>query len=484
MKSIFNKALLAAVAFFACSAPLEVSFARSKSWSGKTYVTAKDTDLRISEGDALIFENVLQPLETEGFIMLDPSNAFQSFVGVGAAITDSSAETFAKLPADVQKEFLTAYFDDEKGIGYDIIRTHIASCDFSSAMYDYVEEGDVDLETFDVGIDERYRIPMIKRVIAAAGGELPLYVSPWSPPAWMKDNSNRLRGGKLLPEFRQSWANHYVKFIEAYEERGMPIWGLTVQNEPMAVQTWESCVYTAEEERDFVRDHLGPTLEKAGMADKKLIVWDHNRDQIYQRASTILSDPEAGKYVWGIGFHWYEPWTGGDMQFYNLRQVAESYPDYKLVFTEGCAELYDEGRIDVWDLGERYGHSMVNDFKAGTVAWTDWNILLNERGGPNHVGNYCFAPVHANTKEGELIYTNSYYYIGHFSKFIEPGAKRIASSSSRDLVREVAFQNPDGTIVLVVLNLSDEELEFNIRIHGVAAPSKSLAHSINTYLIN
>lgn len=451
--------------------------------SVQVFTTAKDTELRMTALDSLAFEAFRQPLETEGFIYLDSSKTFQSFVGVGAAITDASAETFAKLPAEIQEEFLEAYFDEEKGIGYDLIRTHIASCDFSSSMYDYVEEGDAALKTFDVSLDERYRIPMIKRVIDAAGGELPLYASPWSPPAWMKDNGNRLRGGKLLPEFRDSWAQHYVKFIEEYEKRGMPIWGLTVQNEPMAVQTWESCVWTAEEERDFVRDHLGPALHQAGMADKKLIVWDHNRDQIYQRASAILGDPEAAKYVWGVGFHWYEPWTGGDMQFYNLRQVAESYPDFKLIFTEGCAERFDADRWEAWELGERYGHSMVNDFKAGTVAWTDWNILLNERGGPNHVGNYCFAPVHANVREGELVYTNSYYYIGHFSKFIDPGAKRIASSSSRDKVREVAFQNPDGEIVLVVLNLTEDSVDYRILIEGLGVETSILPRAINTYVL-
>lgn len=454
------------------------------SWQrAEIFTTAKDTELRLSAGEVLEFETFRQPLETEGFILLDTSRRFQSFVGVGAAITDSSAETFAKLPGEVQEEFLKAYFDKEEGIGYQLLRTHIASCDFSSAMYDYVEEGDAALASFDVSLDERFRIPMIKRAIEAAGGELPLYASPWSPPAWMKDNGNRLQGGKLLPEFRDSWALHYVKFIEEYEKRGMPIWGLTVQNEPMAVQTWESCVWTAEEERDFVRDNLGPALERAGMSDKKLIVWDHNRDQIYQRATTILGDEEAAKYVWGVGFHWYEPWTGGDMQFYNLRQVAESYPDFKLIFTEGCAERFDAERWEAWELGERYGHSMVNDFKAGTVAWTDWNILLNERGGPNHVGNYCFAPVHANVREGKLVYTNSYYYIGHFSKFIEPGAKRIASSSSRDQVREVAFENPNGEIVLVVLNLTEEAVDYRIMIDGLAAETSILPRAIRTYVL-
>ena len=164
------------------------------------------------------------------------------------------------------------------------------------------------------------------------------------------------------------------------------------------------------------------------MGDKKLFIWDHNRDLIYQRASTVLEDPGAAKYIWGVGFHWYETWTGAGMALENTRRVAEAFPGKHLLFTEGCYEKFDFNRLNDWSLGERYGYSMINDFNAGTVGWTDWNILLDEKGGPNHVGNFCFAPVHADTRNGTLIYTNSYYYMGHFSKFIHPGAKRIASA--------------------------------------------------------
>src|ERR1043166_7827921 len=281
----------------------------------------------------------------------------------------------------------------------------------------------------------------------ASGNDLHLFVSPWSPPAWMKDNNSMLQGGRLKDDMRQSWANYYVKFIKAYEAEGIPIWGLTVQNEPMAKQKWESCIYTGEDEKDFVKGFLGPTLKKDGLADKKLIIWDHNRDLLYQRAAAVLEDPEAAKYVWGIGYHWYEPWTGSGMKFKNMQRVTETFPDKKLVFTEGCAESFDANRINDWRLGERYGHSMINDFNNGTVAWTEWNILLDEHGGPNHVGNFCFAPIHADTKTGKLMYTNSYYYIGHLSKFVRSGAKRIISSSNRDKLETTAFKNQDGKLV-------------------------------------
>ena len=310
-----------------------------------------------------------------------------------------------------------------------------------------------------------------------------MFVSPWSPPAWMKDNDTMAQGGKLKPQFMQSWANYYVKFIKSYEALAIPIWGLSVQNEPMAKQTWESCSFSAEEERDFIKNYLGPTLAKTGLGNKKLMCWDHNRDLIYQRASTILEDADAAKYVWGIGYHWYETWTGSAMQFDNVRHVAEAFPSKSLVFTEGCAESFKASRINEWVLGERYGNSMVNDFNNGTVAWTDWNILLDEKGGPNHVGNFCFAPIHADTKNGKLIYTNSYYYIGHFSKFIRPGAQRIISSSNRDRLQTTAFVNTDGTMAIVVLNLSDDKVPYRLWIKGQAAETVSLPHSIATLVV-
>ena len=454
--------------------------------AGKTvtvYTTAHQTKLRISETEKLSFTTFKQPLETQVCVFVDPTHTFQTFMGIGGAITDASAETFAKLPKSEQRELLSAYYDQNKGIGYTLLRTSIASSDFSTESYGYIAEGDAALKTFNVKHDEQYRIPMIKQAITAAGGKLPLYVSPWSPPAWMKDNNNLLQGGKLKPEFRQSWANHYVKFIKTYESMGMPIWGLTVQNEPMAKQTWESCLWTAEEERDFIKNFLGPTLAKEGLGNKKLIAWDHNRDQIFQRASTILNDPAAAKYVWGIGYHWYETWTGSGMQFDNLKRVAEAFPDKNLIFTEGCEEKYDRSRLGDWDLGEKYGYSMINDFNSGTVAWTDWNILLDENGGPNHVGNFCFAPVHADVKAGKLMYTNAYYYIGQFSKFIRPGAKRISSASSRDALLTTSFLNTDGSVAVVVMNKTDQALPYSLWIAGEAAATTSMPHSITTLLI-
>jgi glucosylceramidase len=474
-------ALLLALGFGSANAQATYSAAGKKA---QVFTTAQGTSQRLAAGAALSFQPAAQPLETQVCVFVDPSHSFQTLLGIGGALTDASAETFAKLPKAQQQEFLQAYYSPTAGIGYTLARTHIGSCDFSSASYTYIKEGDKSLKSFSVKPDEKYRIPFIKQAINAAGGKLTMFVSPWTPPAFMKTNHDLLHGGKLLPEFRQPWADHYVKFIEAYEKQGIPIWGLSVQNEEMATQKWESCLYTAEEERDYIKEYLGPTMQKGGLGDKKLIAWDHNRDLLYQRASTVLDDPEAAKYIWGIGYHWYETWTTSGPLFDNERRVKEAFPNTNLIFTEGCVENFKFDQVNDWKLGERYGNSMINDFNAGTVGWTDWNVLLDEKGGPNHVGNYCFAPIIADTRTGKLIYTNAYYYIGHFSKFIRPGAKRVAATTNRDWLQATSFVNADGKVAVVIMNSGDKPQEFQLWVKGQAAATTSPAHSIATYVID
>lgn len=479
-----NYILVLFLVFLAVGCSLQNELTREVfSVSGKRvsiFTTADSTDLRLKLTDNLEFNLAKQPLETEICIFVNPDKSYQNFLGVGAAITDASSEVFAKLSPEKQKQFLTAYFDKQNGIGYTLARTTIHSSDFSSGSYTYVTNESKDLGTFNIDHDKAYRIPLIKQAKKSAGGELTLYASPWSPPAFMKDNKNMLRGGKLLPEYFESWATYFTKFVKAYEKEGIPIWGVSVQNEPMAVQRWESCIYTAEEERDFLKNYLGPIMAKEGLGDKKIIVWDHNRDLINHRANTILSDPEAAKYAWGVGFHWYETWAGGQPMFENVAKVQESFPTTNLLFTEGCVEKFDSTKYQFWANAERYGRSMINDFNNGTVGWTDWNILLDETGGPNHVQNFCFSPVHADTRTGELIFTPSYYYIGHFSKFIRPNAKRISTAASRSQLLSTSFLNADGKIATIVMNQSDMKITYKLFVGSFEAQVVIPPHSIQT----
>lgn len=444
------------------------------------YTTAKDSDKRLALGESLTLKPGQQPPETDIAIFVNPEKRYQTFFGIGGAITDASAEVFGKLSKAKKDEFLKAYYDTDKGIGYSLLRTTIHSSDFSSGSYTYIKEGDKELKTFSIAHDQKYRIPMIKQAIKAAGGKITTYASPWSAPAFMKNTNHMLQGGKLLPEYNEAWATYYTKFIKAYEKEGIPIWGITVQNEPMAKQTWESMIFTAEEERDFLKNYLGPIMKKEGLGDKKIVVWDHNRDLIVHRVNTILSDPEAAKYVWGVGFHWYETWTGGQPMFDNVAEVHKAYPQMNLLLTEATVEKFNAERYQYWPNAERYGNSLINDFNSGAVGWTDWNILLDDKGGPNHVGNFCFSPIHADSKTGNLIYTPSYYYLGHFSKFIRPGAERVSAVSSRSVLQTTSFINTDNKLATVVMNSSDNSVTYRLYVGNQETTVTIPAHAMQT----
>ena len=345
------------------------------------------------------------------------------------------------------------------------------SCDFSLSNYSCVEEHDETLETFNINRDKQSVIPMIKD--AMKYGDIRIFMSPWSPPAYMKTNGQMNGGGKLKDEYRELWSQYYVKFIEEYQKEGIHIWGTTVQNEPLAPSVWDACYYTAEEERDFIKNYLGP---KMAATDTKLMFWDFNKERIMDRATVVLADEEAAKYIYGLAFHWYT----GD-HFEQLDLFNRLYPDKKLVFSEGCYE-YSLGEMDTVKIGEKYAHDMIGNFNNYCTMYCDWNLLLNDKGGPNHVGNFCDAPIMADTENDKVYVRDSYYYIGHLSKFVKKGAKRIGYSRWTTDLDTVAFKNPDGSIVSVVLNRTDEDLEIRHRLCGKMVEGMAEAHSIATYV--
>ncbi|NOU19962.1 MAG: glycoside hydrolase family 30 protein [Bacteroidales bacterium] len=483
-REIYLDILLVVISFTVACKPAVNKVDKSKNFvnlelkSADVYVTAKGTTMRLTKTSELFFEDLIQPDEHFPTIMIDPNRTFQTILGFGGAITDAAAETYYKMPKAKQDELINAYFSSE-GIGYSLCRTHINSCDFSSSIYAYSEvANDTLLEKFSIAHDKQFRIPLIKEAIAKTKGTLQMFGSPWSPPAWMKDNNNMLEGGKLKPEYYHVWADYYVRFLKEYKKEGINFWGLSVQNEPMAVQRWESCIYTAEDERDFVKRYLGTTLVKSDFSNVKIVIWDHNRGLMVQRAKVVYDDPEASKFVWGTGFHWY---TGN--HFENVKMHNEAFPDKNMLFTEGCVYPFNYDSINVWHWGETYGKSLINDLNNGASGWIDWNILVDETGGPNHVNNFCFAPVVGNTKTGELLYMNSFYFLGHFSKFIRPNAKRISCSSNDDNLWATSFLNPDGTISTVIQNATAKEKEFCVWINNKAIKAKSPENSIMTVII-
>lgn len=437
----------------------------------RVFLTSQQGDLRLTEQSPLTESAEKLDLAT---LCVMPQRTFQTIEGFGGAFTEAAAVTWQGLSAAKRDEVLHAYFDREAGHGYTLCRVHMNSCDFSLGNYAHVAQpDDVTLSSFSIDRDRQALLPFIKQAIQLAG-EIKLLVSPWSPPAWMKSNGEMNHGGHLLPQYRLAWAKCYIRFIEEYAKEGVPVWGVTIQNEPAANQRWDSCLYTAEEERDFVRDYLGPELVRAGLGHVRIIIWDHNRDLMVERASVVFSDPEAAKYVWGTGFHWY-----GEDHFEHVQQVHDAWPDKQLLFTEGCQE--GGPHLDSWNLGERYAHSMINDLNRWTVGWIDWNLVLNEQGGPNHVGNFCSAPILIDRENDALLRQSSYFYLGHFSCFIKPGARRVLCASSLQSLEATAFINADGTIATVVMNRTETSIQFALKIGETTMLAELPSRSIATY---
>ena len=414
------------------------------------YLTSKKSEARIKKipESELLHDSKIELRS----IKVDKNQIRQSILGFGGAFTEASASIYNELDVDKKSEIIQAYFGDS-GNQYNMGRTHINSCDFSLGNYALCEDEDRNLDGFSIERDKKMLIPFIKEALNEASSSVLIMASPWSPPPWMKTNNQMNHGGKLKEEFQDAWAEYYCKYIEFYERDGVPIWGISVQNEPEAVQTWDSCIYTGEEERDFIKNFLGPALKRNKYLDKKLVIWDHNRDIMVERSRTVLSDPDAAQYVWGTGFHWYN----GD-HFDEVQKVHDEFPDKELIFTEGCQE--GGPHIGSWDLGERYATSIINDLNRYTVGWIDWNLLLDERGGPNHVGNYCSAPIIVNTKTQELLYQSSYFYLGHFSRFFSRGDKIVQCENTTSQLLSLSGINKNDKLTTTIMNKEEDSIPF------------------------
>lgn len=403
-----------------------------------------------------------------------PEITYQQFKGFGGAFTEASAHNYMGMSEENKKQVIRDYFSAD-GLKYNLGRIHMNSCDFGLGNYTYIEEGDKELKTFDIAHDFEEIIPFVRAAQEEAKEPIQFLMSPWSPPAFMKTNGEMNHGGSLKKEYYEIWAEYFVKFIQAYHEAGIPIGYLTVQNEPMAVQTWDSCVYTSEEERIFVEDYLGPKLESAGL-DVKIFVWDHNKEEAYQRFKEVTSSEKAMKYVAGCALHWY---TGDHFEAVEL--IGKQYPDKEVFFTEGCVEYSRFADSGETQKAEMYGHDILGNLNAGIHASLDWNLILDEKGGPNHVGNFCAAPIMYDTKNDTYEKRLTYYYIGQFSRYIKAGARRLGTTRYTNKVEVTGFLNPDGERVIVILNKTDEDVPVTLRETGYGVETVVKAHSISTF---
>lgn len=409
-------------------------------------------------------------------VNLYPEIEYQTFHGFGGALTEAAGYSFSKLEKEKQEEILTKYFGED-GLRYHFIRTHIDSCDFSLGNYTAMDDPeDKEMKSFTLKRDEEYILPLLRRARGLKGEDFDLMLTPWSPPAFMKTNNDRNHGGKLKDEYKEFWAEYICRYIKEYEALGFPVKRITVQNEPDAVQTWDSCNFDPEEEKEFLRDYLYKALVKNGLSHVKINIWDHNKERVFERASAII-DEETDKMIDGVAFHWY---TGDHFEAVGL--TRDAFPGKELIFTEGCVEY---SRFDAGQLrnAQMYAHDIIGNLNAGMTAFIDWNILLDEKGGPNHVGNFCDAPVMVNTEDGSYEEKLSFHYIRHFSRYIDREAKRIALTKYTDRLEMTAFKNPDGTTVLVILNKQEEDMPVSIRIRGLNSEFQVPKSSIVTAVI-
>ena len=237
-------------------------------------------------------------------VNLYPSVTYQTMEGFGGAVTDAAGYVFSRMDEDQQEKMLSMYFGPD-GMHYNRVRLHMDSCDFATRLYSAVEdEEDGDLASFDFSYTEKYMIPLLEAAQKKAGRKLKVMLSAWSPPAFMKTNGSRLGGGSLKKEYYGRWARYLCRYIEEFEKRGYEVERMSLQNEPAAVQTWDSCVYTVEEEKAFLRDHLYPEMKKRGLAHVEIFGWDHNKERLFERACGLI-DEETDPMICGLAFHWY-----------------------------------------------------------------------------------------------------------------------------------------------------------------------------------
>lgn len=387
-----------------------------------------------------------------------PELSYETFEGFGGAVTEAAGYIYSLMNDEQKKKVIETYFSPEK-MNYRLVRVHMDSCDFSLGLYEAMSNSeDTELKSFSFERTEKYILPMLEDAKKTAGENLKLMLTPWSPPAFMKTNGKRTGGGKLKPEYRKLWAEYICRYIREFQNRGFAVQRISIQNEPKAVQTWDSCLFTAEEEKSFLRDFLYPTMKSHGFENIEVFIWDHNKERIYERVRYTV-DEETREMVSGAAFHWYS----GD-HFEGLELVRRLYPELKLIMSESCLEysIFDEKNIE--SVTNKLCHEIIGDLNHGMCAFYDWNLLLDEKGGPNHVGNYCHAPFLYDVEKKKLLPQKTQEQYEMFSHFICPGSVRVQTTKFTEQIDTVAYRTPDGRIVLILLNKGKELEAVNIRL--------------------
>ncbi|MBL7471242.1 glycoside hydrolase family 30 protein [Robertkochia sediminum] len=460
-----------------------------------------------ASGNKLTQVTEFQPSENSSEVILDPSVTFQTISGFGGAFTEASASLLNRMSKANREEIIQAYFGKD-GARYSLTRTHMNSCDFSLGQYSYAPvAGDKELAHFTIEEDMDDLIPMIKDAMAASEDGFRIFASPWTAAPWMKDN-NEWVGGKLLPEYYDTWANFFVKYADAYKAEGIDIWGFTVENEPLGNgNNWESMHFTPEEMTDFVVDHLGPALENSGKGDLVVLGYDQNRQELKEWVDVMYKDEESSKYFDGTAIHWYE--STYDYFPEELQYAHAKAPEKYLIQTEACVDSeVPHWKDDAWywkkeatDWGfdwrepekkylhpkyapvNRYARDIIGCLNNWVDGWVDWNMVLDTQGGPNWFENWCVAPVIVDPEKDEVYYTPIYYTMAHFSKYIRPGAKVIKADKTDDGLMVTAAQNPDNSIAVVLFNEGKDARSFTLKLGEKQKDITISGQAVQTVLI-
>ncbi|MEQ9379303.1 MAG: glycoside hydrolase family 30 beta sandwich domain-containing protein [Pirellulales bacterium] len=444
------------------------------------WLTTKDLDQKLKQQPALEMTPSANPSSAgTNVIVVDERHRFQTILGLGSSLEPSTCFNLWQLPEEMRAEVLRRLVHPEEGIGINLARICIGTPDFTAdAWYSYDDvpagEQDLELERFSIEQDRRYILPVLKQALKV-NPDLLFFASPWSPPGWMTSTDDMI-GGHLLPEFYDVYARYLVKFIQAYQEEGVPIHAITVQNEPGVDRNGEaprwrypSCRYRGEQERDLIRDHLGPALVKAGLTTQ-IWCYDHNfnttatpdgDDPGLDYPRTILSDPDAARYVAGVAFHGYAGKPSGMSAFH------DDFPRTPLHFTEGSV------------FGPRGGLLLIQYLRNWASSYNGWVTMLTTEGKPNNgpfrASRTCVT-VDPNT---EVAYHYDYYQYGHFFRFLQRDGVRVESEGGDDRLSSVAVHNPGGQLALVVVNNDRSSRELSIVHHqrqfSVQLPAQSIA---------
>ena len=459
-------------------------------------------------GNKLTQIEALSEAENPVQVTINPAETFQEITGIGGSFTEASAYLLNKLSEENRKEILEAYFG-ESGARYSLTRTHMNSSDFSLGNYSYAPvPGDRNLEHFSIEEDRDDIIPMIKDAMAISQDGFKIISSPWTSPPWMKDN-NDWKGGKLLPEYYDTWALFFSKYLTAYKEEGIDIWGITVENEPLGNDSnWESMHFTPEEQNEFVKTYLGPRLEQDGYADVVLLGYDQNRhEELIEWVDAMYGDEEAAQYYDGTAVHWYA--STYKIFADELQYAHKKAPKKHLIQTEATIDAdIPAWKDDAWywskeatDWGWdwapedrkylhpkyvpvfRYARDIIGTLNNWVDGWVDWNMVLNRQGGPNWAQNWCVAPVIVDEEADKVYYTPLYYTMSHFSRWIRPGAVRIGHSQTGDELMLTAVENPDGSIAVVLLNQEEDSKAVQLDLNGKKASFEIQGKAIQTVVI-